>query len=91
MVSYRPRVSLARDGIVTSERGSSVTSKLKTVTNIKSLLESDGKIVLLVSHIYLKAHNTSDASIGKDDGRTSPHQSTTKTKNEDCWRQHQLD
>lgn len=34
---------------MTSETDSFVTSKLKTVTNVKSLLESDGKIALLVS------------------------------------------
>lgn len=65
---------------MTSETDSLVTSKLKTVTNIKSLLESDHKIALLVSHIYLKAHNTADASTGKDDNRSSPHQSTLTKK-----------
>lgn len=64
---------------MTSETDSLVNSKLKTVPNIKSLLESDGKIALLVSHIHLKARNTAYASIGKED-RTSPHQSTTTTK-----------
>lgn len=66
---------------MTSETDSLVTSELKTVTNVKSLLESDGKIALLVSCVHLKAHNTADASIRKDDSRTFPRQSTTTTKN----------
>lgn len=36
-----------------------------------------------LSCVHLKAHNTADASIRKDDSRTFPHQSTATTINKE--------